>query len=167
MWLAVQQCWSQGHWRRGRRFTHTLPLAPVPSVLCTGGSSSTESAILGWCSTGHVCVCAYSVMSTWDPMDCSPPGSSVHGISQARIMEWVAMPLSRVSSWPRGWTWVSCIFCISRRVLYPLTLSALPKETGYINTPYGKWNQSQHHIVFSITCYLTLWHAQVLCWRTL
>ena len=118
MWLAVQQCWSQGHWRRGRRFTHTLPLAPVPSVLCTGGSSSTESAILGWCSTGHVCVCAYSVMSTWDPMDCSPPGSSVHGISQARIMEWVAMPLSRVSSWPRGWTWVSCIFCISRRVLY-------------------------------------------------
>ena len=32
--------------------------------------------------------------------------------------------------------------------LSPFILSALPKETGYINTPYGKWNQSQHHIVF-------------------
>ena len=34
-------------------------------------------------------------------MDCSPPGSSVHGIFQARILEWVAMPSSRESSWPR------------------------------------------------------------------
>ena len=40
-------------------------------------------------------------------MDCSPPGSSVHGILQARILEWVAMPSSRGSSRPRGWTWVS------------------------------------------------------------
>ena len=36
-----------------------------------------------------------------NPMDCSPPGSSVHGISQARILEWVAMPSSRGSSCPR------------------------------------------------------------------
>ena len=38
---------------------------------------------------------------------CSPPGSSVHGISQARILEWVAIPFSRGSSQPRTWTWVS------------------------------------------------------------
>ena len=38
-----------------------------------------------------------------DPMDCSPPGSSVHGILQARILEWVTMPSSRGSSWPRDW----------------------------------------------------------------
>ena len=44
-----------------------------------------------------------------DPMDCSPPGSSVHGILQARALEWVAMPFSRESSQPRDWTWVSCI----------------------------------------------------------
>ena len=37
-----------------------------------------------------------------DPMDCSPPGSSVHGISQARILEWVAMPFSRGSFPPRS-----------------------------------------------------------------
>ena len=36
-----------------------------------------------------------------DPMDCSPPGSSVHGILQERILEWVAMPSSRESSQPR------------------------------------------------------------------
>ena len=36
-----------------------------------------------------------------NPMDCSPPGSSVHGILQARILEWVAIPFSRVSSWPK------------------------------------------------------------------
>ena len=43
--------------------------------------------------------------------DCSPPGSSVHGILQARILEWIIMPSSRGSSWPQG----SCIF---REVLY-------------------------------------------------
>ena len=43
-----------------------------------------------------------------DPMDCSPPGSSVHGILQARMLEWVAIPFSRVSSRPRDLTWVSC-----------------------------------------------------------
>ena len=37
-----------------------------------------------------------------DPMDCSPPGSSVHGILQGRILEWVAMPFSKGSSWHRG-----------------------------------------------------------------
>ena len=44
-----------------------------------------------------------------DRMDCSLPGSSVHGLLQARILEWVAMHFSRGSSWPRDWTWVSHI----------------------------------------------------------
>ena len=43
-----------------------------------------------------------------DPMDCNPLGSSVHGILQARILEWVAMPSSRASSRPRDRTCVSC-----------------------------------------------------------
>ena len=41
-----------------------------------------------------------------DPMDCRPPGSSVHVILQARILEWFAISFSRVSSHPRHWTWV-------------------------------------------------------------
>ena len=44
-----------------------------------------------------------------DPMDCSPPGSSVHGILQARILKWVAFLFLRGSSQSRDRTWVSCI----------------------------------------------------------
>ena len=44
-----------------------------------------------------------------DPMDCSPPDSSVPGILQARTLEWVAIPFCRGSSWPRDQTWVSCM----------------------------------------------------------
>ena len=42
-------------------------------------------------------------------MNCSLPGSSIHGILQARILEWIAISFSRGSSQPRDWTWVSCI----------------------------------------------------------
>ena len=44
-----------------------------------------------------------------DPMDCGQPGSPVHETSQTRILEWVAFPFSRGSSWPKDWTWVSSI----------------------------------------------------------
>ena len=44
-----------------------------------------------------------------DPMDWSPPGSSVHGIPQAKVLEWVAMPSSRKSSQPRDQTRISCL----------------------------------------------------------
>ena len=43
-----------------------------------------------------------------DPINCSPPGSSVHGISQARILEWIAIPFPRGSFLPRDQTQVSC-----------------------------------------------------------
>ena len=65
-----------------------------------------------------VCVCAQSLQSCptlCDLKDCSPPGCSVHEILQARILEWVAMPSSRGSSWPNDWTHVSCISCIADR----------------------------------------------------
>ena len=52
---------------------------------------------------------AQSCPTLCNPMGCSPPGSSVHRILQARILEWVAMPSSRGSSRPRDWTQVSCI----------------------------------------------------------
>ena len=50
-----------------------------------------------------------SCLTLWDPMDCSPPGSAVHGVLEARILEGLAISFSRGSSWPRDWTWVSCI----------------------------------------------------------
>ena len=59
-----------------------------------------------------------SCLTLCNPMDHSRPGSSVHGILQARILEWVAMPSSRGSSRPRDRTCISCISCLSRQVLY-------------------------------------------------
>ena len=50
-----------------------------------------------------------------DPMDFSSPGSSVHGISQAKALEWIAISFSKESSKPMD---LICIFCIGRRILY-------------------------------------------------
>ena len=64
----------------------------------------------------YVCTCmklkvlfTHSCLTLYNPVDCSLPGSTVHGILQARILEWVAIPFSRRSSWCRDWTLVSCI----------------------------------------------------------
>ena len=55
-----------------------------------------------------------------DPMEFSLPGFSVHGIFQASILEMVVISFSRQSSWPRGWTHVSCVSCIGRWFFYQL-----------------------------------------------
>ena len=70
-----------------------------------------------------------------NPMDCGPPGCSVHGILLARILEWVAMPFSRGSSWPRDWTWVSCSSCIADR-FFTMSHWGSPKSQEY---PWKFW----------------------------
>ena len=50
-----------------------------------------------------------SCLILYDPVDCSPPGSSVHGVLQARRLEWVALSSFRGSSQPRDRTRISCI----------------------------------------------------------
>ena len=62
------------------------------------------------------------------PLDCSPPGSFVHGILQARILEWVAMPSSRESSQPRDGTCVSCVFLPSQADSLSLSHPGSPKQ---------------------------------------
>ena len=76
--------------------------------------------------------------------DCSPPGSSVHGIFQARILKWVTMPSSRRSSQPRDRTSVSSISCIGRQVLYhqrhlgsPYMQSTPSRMLGWMNWSLG------------------------------
>ena len=59
-----------------------------------------------------------SCLTLWEPMDCNPPGSSVHEILQARILECVVMPSSRGSFLPRDQTHISYVSCIGRWVLY-------------------------------------------------
>ena len=64
----------------------------------------------------YVCVLSHSVVC--DPMDFSPPGSSVHGIFQARVLEWVAISYFRGSSRPRNQIHSSCFSCMDRWTLY-------------------------------------------------
>ena len=68
----------------------------------------------------YLCFCMLLfVAKSWqcfcNPVDCSPSGSSVHGISLARILEWIAISFSRRSPQPRDWTHVSCF---ERQILY-------------------------------------------------
>ena len=66
-----------------------------------------------------------------DPMDCSPPGSSVHGILQARILEWVAISSSRGSSQPRDQTCFSSGFFITEPAWKPL-FGSLPETNSKV-----------------------------------
>ena len=67
-----------------------------------------------------------SCLTLCNPMDCSLPGSSVRGISQARILEWVAISFFRGSSQPRDWTLISCI---SRWILFCWATREAPMVT--------------------------------------
>ena len=83
-----------------------------------------------------MCLCVKSLQSCLtlcDPVHCSPPGSSVLGILQERVVEWVAMPSSRGSSQPRAQTRISCL---QRWQVgsFPLVPPGKPR-TIYINTP--------------------------------
>ena len=83
-----------------------------------------------------VCVCyiASVISDSLNPVDCNPPGSSVHGILQARILKWVVMPSSRGSSQPKDQTCFSYVSWISRWVLY---------HESHLGSPYG----IMHHFI--------------------
>ena len=84
------------------------PIIKVPNP-------SNGRALCSWTCHG---MALESCLTLCDLMDYSLPGSSVHGILQARILEWVVMPSSRGSSQPRDQTSVSYVSCIGRWVLY-------------------------------------------------
>ena len=106
------------------RLPHVLSpffVQPLPPLLAPGIYSRPISRRCCWLrhqpvwEAGSPCLiptplagCTELSRTLCDPMDCSRPGSSVHGILQARILEWVVMPSSRESSQPREWTQVSC-----------------------------------------------------------
>ena len=72
---------------------------------------------------------AQSCLTLFDPVDCSLPGSSIHGILQARILEWVAISFSRGSSRPRYQTWISCI--AGRHFTLWATREGVESKKGY------------------------------------
>ena len=66
----------------------------------------------------HMHVVTLPCLTLCDPMDCRPPGSSVHGVFQAKVLEWVAISFCTVSSQPRDRTHVSHVSLIGRWILY-------------------------------------------------
>ena len=98
---------------------------------------------------------AQSCRTLCDPMDCSPLGSSVHGIFQARILEWVAISFSRGSSRPRDWTQVSA--------LQADTLTSEPPGKPRCNTsplqtqPWITSAQNTVCMLSSVWLFVTLW----------
>ena len=118
------------------------------------------------------CLVAKSFPTLCDPMDCSPPGSSVHVISQARLLEWVVISLSRKSPLLRNRTCISCIasgfFTTEPAFFFP------PQRRKWQSTPvllpgkshgqkslehYSSWN----HRVYWMTEH-KLWK---ICWKPL
>ena len=88
-------------------------------------------------NTAWACMCAKSLhlgLTLCDPMECGPPGSSVSGILQARILEWVAVPSSRGSSWARDPTCISNVSFTGRRIPYHCTTweTNLSKEWAWL-----------------------------------
>ena len=81
------------------------------------------SSVTAVCVCVCVCVCSVdqSYLTLWHPVDCRPPGSTVHEISQARMLGWVAIFSSRGSSQPRDWT---CSSCIAGRLTTSATLQS-------------------------------------------
>ena len=89
------------------------------------------------------CLSSKSCLTLCNPMDCSPTVSSVHGVLQARILEWLVIFFSRESSWPMSWTRVSCIavrfftFCTTRKTHFCLTHNLIFQEICFSSWNFG------------------------------
>ena len=90
--------------------THFILLMSLASSrMSTSGVSFSSLGLLLNITFSVTVLVIQSCPTLWDSMYYSSPGSPVHGILQARILQWIAIPFSRGSSQPRGQTWVSCI----------------------------------------------------------
>ena len=119
--------------RQSRKFTERAGLSPPARGLAS-----------------HLCGCLLvtkSCLTLCDPMDCSPPASSVHGILQARTLEWGAIPFSKGSSLPRDRT---CVFCMCSWVLYHLSI--LRARGGLHNIWGRKWMLEEESLMQKRKC---------------
>ena len=129
------------HWQAG-----SLPLT----------ITTWEALLMTTEGKGKVLV-AHSCPALCNPMDCSPPGSSVHGMLQARILEWVAISYSRGSYQPRDWAWFSCMQADSLPSEPPQKqslkhkrsttthLKPLSTPSNLVQSVLHGWNQGTHH----------------------
>ena len=101
-------------WHDSLGWQRDFPTLHLQSV-CLKSLASNLALTLSKSWSSCCCLVLKLHLTLCDPMNCSLPGSSVHGISQARILEWIAISFSRESSWPRDWTLISCI---GRQIVY-------------------------------------------------
>ena len=95
---------------------------------CTSADGTSLAGLVGGLNKVSLCVSVtQSCPALCHPMDCSPSGSSVHGILQARRLEWVAISSSRGSSLPRDQTQVSRVSCVAGKFFYRLNHLESPK----------------------------------------
>ena len=99
-----------------------------------------------------------SCLTLYNPMDCSPPGSSVHGISQVRILEF-AISFSRASSQCRDQRWVSCI---GRQILYHLSHRGSPSLSPYLEVTSRLCIPASH--ISRLPCWSQLSRAWCVQW---
>ena len=85
-----------------------------------GINTPTPQCLMWGICKRSMCSVTQSCPTLCDPMDCSPPGSSVHGIFQARILECVAISSSRGSSRPKDQICIFSVSCIGRHILYQI-----------------------------------------------
>ena len=112
--------------------------------------------VLGNCrvpyDTASVAVQSLSYIQLFCNSFNSPPGSSAHGILQARILEWVAISSCRGSAQPRDQTCISCVSCISGRSFYPLNHT----ESPYWAVKYFRYS---HYMFFIPYMYYQYFHS--------
>ena len=114
-------------------YLHILKLV-LPATISNGCSIFCVCVCVCVC----VCACAQSFPTLCDRMDCSLAGPSVHGISQARIPEWVAISSSRGSSRPRDRTCVSCVSCVPYHQHHQGSPSVFYCISQYESSPLGE-----------------------------
>ena len=149
----ITQCLLWGTFRSKQPFARRRQWQPTPVFL--PGESQGRGSLVGCCPWGRtesdttevtqqlssslllydnnsVYVLIQQCLTLCDSMDCSPPGSSVPGSLQVRILEWVAMPFSKGSSQPRNQTYLSYVSGIGRSCLYHQCHPKSPKSCLHI-----------------------------------
>ena len=107
-----------------------ISIPPHSSILTISIGTKVHMAVLLSTEKKKETEVTQSCPTLCDPMDCSLPGSSIHGIFQARILEWVAISFSRGSSWSRNWTHFSCISRIGKELF-----TTVPPEEAEAKRP--------------------------------
>ena len=111
-----------------------------------------------------LCLVSQLSLTLCDPMDCSPPGFSVHWILQARILEWVVVPFSRESSQPRDQTQVSCFagrfytIWVTRKV--PNLL--LQREVFLHVSHYFHFENNNSQIIFLFLSFILIYSKELI-----